>query len=396
MKALLFASLTIALAITSCNEIPRLKDAEEVRNSSNTVLKIRIYDSLNYREDVLLSTIASEIEYIPLETTKNCLLGNEINISLTDSFIFVSDPRKLLKFDRSGKFISQIGASGRGPGEYLYVFDIETDNKSGLVYLLSYPNLLVYTTGGRFVRSFRIWFKTSHFILTDSDHLVFYPLNIPLPAEVRDFSWYVTDTCGNLIDSIPNYHKRVNFPGIWITEVPMYNFNGNTYMMEAGSDSLFSLYGESNLAAVFNLGYLKLDYDKSISVERRMEIMRSMEQDLRIESIQENNDNIFMKFTWGYSDSTLFAFYQKHSGMITFLAEEGFLNNIDGGIRLWPQMIFSDSLMIDVKSPGFLIRNKGQLLDKVEPFASENSSSGIKQMFEKIDENSNPVIIVFK
>jgi hypothetical protein len=73
-----------------------------------------------------LSSIGKKIEYIPLETTPNSLIGSLngvgldlANIVFSDSFIFISDGEKLLQFDRSGKFIKQIGSVGRGPGQYL-------------------------------------------------------------------------------------------------------------------------------------------------------------------------------------------------------------------------------------------------------------------------------------
>jgi hypothetical protein len=396
MKNVIPGIYLLSITILSCKEPFRHQGQADYTPSLSPVFKININVSQGSRQDLDLSTIASEIEYIPLETAENCLLGNENNIALTDSFIFVSDPQKLLKFDRSGKFISQIGANGRGPGEYLYVYDIETDNEKGLVYLLSYPNLLIYRTNGRFIRSFRIKFKSAHFILTDQGQLVFYPVNLPSLRETRDFSWYVTDTLGNMVDSIPNYHKRVNYPGIWVDDAPMYIFNRNTYLIEVGSDSLFSLYPELHLAAVISLGDLKMDYDKSMSVEHRKEVLNGLAEHLRLGNIMENDNYIFLKLAWGYSDSVLCCVYDKHREKIRMLPEEGFRNDIDGGIRFWPDMMFKDSVMVVLRNSSFFLENKESIHKAVTgSVQNEQQMAKIMQLYKELDENSNPVAILF-
>lgn len=384
------------IIFSSCTGMHSPKNIKEDIQRDSIAYIVDIAGNLDKRDELPLSRLADELEYIPLETSDHSLLGNDNNIALTDSFIFVSDPQKLLKFDRSGKFISQIGANGRGPGEYVYIYDIETDNEMGYVYVLAYPNMLIYKTSGAFLRSFRLRFKTAHFILTERNQLVFYPINQPSLIEARDFSWYVTDTLGKKIDSIPSYNKRVNYPGIWIDNTPMYNFRGNTYLIEAGSDSLFSLYPELRLAAVIPLGNLKMDYDKSMSVDDRKEVLSGLAEHLRLGNILENGSYIFLKLFWGYSDSLICCVYDKQRGKLTILPEEGFQNDIDGGIRLWPEMIYKDSVMGFLRNSGYFLKNKESILNGVSvSVQSKPQSLEILQLFKEINENSNPIVILF-
>ena len=76
--------------------------------------------ALNADAPVLLSTIADNIEYVPLETTPECILGDYRNIKaeVLKEYIVVYDKHQLddvpLKlFSRQGKYIGEIGAIGK-------------------------------------------------------------------------------------------------------------------------------------------------------------------------------------------------------------------------------------------------------------------------------------------
>jgi hypothetical protein len=58
-------------------------------------------------------------------------------------------------FDRSGKFLCQVGSVGRGPGEYsISLYDDIIDDKSGLIFLVGMTGdrILVYNTSGQHVK----------------------------------------------------------------------------------------------------------------------------------------------------------------------------------------------------------------------------------------------------
>ena len=70
-----------------------------------------------------------DFEFIPLETTKDNLIGIISNIKMTNDRIFIFDSYKanaLFVFDKKGKYITQIGSPGMGPGEFAYLagFDL--------------------------------------------------------------------------------------------------------------------------------------------------------------------------------------------------------------------------------------------------------------------------------
>lgn len=81
---------------------------------------IDLAKSIKYEPKIiLLSEIASDVQYIPLETNDNCLIGGELNISISGNDIIAADhqTRSFYRFNNSGKYINKIGNQGQGPGE---------------------------------------------------------------------------------------------------------------------------------------------------------------------------------------------------------------------------------------------------------------------------------------
>ncbi len=64
--------------------------------------------------------VLEQIEYVPLETTPDCLIGKSMNVYVTDGYIVVTHFfGKAFAYDRkTGCFIHEIGRVGQGPGEY--------------------------------------------------------------------------------------------------------------------------------------------------------------------------------------------------------------------------------------------------------------------------------------
>ncbi len=108
--------------------------------------------------NLLLSDIVEDVEYVQLETTDDCLIGEKSFYTLTDKDIYILNKKytkeKLFRFDRTtGKFISTIGQIGQGPKDMLSPSAIYAEND--YVYALSNVTNKVYTyhNNGEHVRT---------------------------------------------------------------------------------------------------------------------------------------------------------------------------------------------------------------------------------------------------
>lgn len=96
---------------------------------------------------------------IRLQLPEEYILGAITSVTLTkDGKLLIADERHLrlvLLFDKSGKFIKQIGNNGKGPGEYLTPRHVLTNNEGEII--ISDPSLFrvsFYNSNGDFSHSF--------------------------------------------------------------------------------------------------------------------------------------------------------------------------------------------------------------------------------------------------
>ncbi|WP_456087815.1 6-bladed beta-propeller [Parabacteroides sp.] len=78
------------------------------------------------------------IQFIPLETTEECLIGSISDIQIKNNLIYILEGKKsedLFIFDMNGKFITKVGEKGNGPEQYVKIssFDIDSVNNQILI-----------------------------------------------------------------------------------------------------------------------------------------------------------------------------------------------------------------------------------------------------------------------
>lgn len=151
MKTYILVFLSVVIGIVSCSQ---RKDKTDFNNASSLLyLKLEKPDIASLKP-LFLSELVDSIGYVQLETTNHCLLPPDINIYLSNDYIFTTSGSDIYQFDRTGKFIRQIGREGQGPGEFkLAKFGIDDTNRQILV--ASYTNRcpLLFDYDGKFLRN---------------------------------------------------------------------------------------------------------------------------------------------------------------------------------------------------------------------------------------------------
>lgn len=103
-------------------------------------------------QDVKLEDLFAKVEVIPLETSDSCLIKEIGRVIETDSFIYLFDVNRVLKFNSDGSFVNSIGRRGRGPGEYIYVTDFDIDKSNGDISILCpFGYVYDYASDGKFI-----------------------------------------------------------------------------------------------------------------------------------------------------------------------------------------------------------------------------------------------------
>ena len=365
--------------------------------------KIELGENLNKTEDIPLSVLSKQLKYIVLETTPDCLLRGIGHIVFTNNYIFISDFNALFKFDIDGKFIQKIGKTGRGPGEYRKVFTFAIDEPRNKIYLTNYGIIQEYDFNGNYIRSIKIrniitGFNSNQYIIQNSDKFIFHLANEPEYINPIEYSLIVTDTNAIPIMKFRNHHKRKSKPGITMaTRSPLYLFQGQVRFMEYGADTMFTVQSDNlNPYAIFDLGRFKMNPDPIMPFEAsdQEKVEKQLNEKLWIHIINEDNDYLYIKLEYGFSDSIKLGIFNKHDSNITFLNERGFINDLDGGIKFWPRYIYKDSVLVDYVNA---YKFKAAVSDKISyALKDKYGEEYIKliHMVGELKDESNPVLVI--
>lgn len=189
MKTIFSPIVLTIIILYSCSE-----SKSDFLKSANNVYYFDLESAINNPKNGSFSELTSDVEYIPLETRPDCMLDPIAKLALTDSFIFISDVKKLLQFKKNGQFIKQIGSIGRGPGEYKSVSDFFIDENGKRIYILDGREIQIFTYEGTIQRSLNINFSADQMIPADSSTFVFHGLSFYFVNLDQSFKPNIPDT----------------------------------------------------------------------------------------------------------------------------------------------------------------------------------------------------------
>ncbi len=193
-------------------------------------------------EKILLSSIATDIEYIPLETSKECLLADPDNlrVTITENYIAVNSGGLKL-FDRNGHFLRGIGSRGKGPLEYISGSRYVINEKGERIYILDADTKRVLTYGldGKYLGVFQVGPEAIDVILDESGRIgVFYLSENPDPAYAARVEWFTEE--GSLVKTIPVYAGRPRGAG-WVIAANCYQTDNELLFNENPFDTTYCL-----------------------------------------------------------------------------------------------------------------------------------------------------------
>ena len=395
-KSLIFISfITVVILFCLLIFFKKKVKSEDGRNPDFTPYLVDISRSVNNVVNPPVSTITKKIEYIPLETTNESYLDEVVKVELSDSFIFVSDVRKLLQFDRRGKFIRQIGKSGRGPEEYISVADFSINDRNEFVYIYSANSdeMLVFNFRGNYIKSFKFKAQSVQFESDSLNRFMFHIINLGNQKGIKSYSWLLSDFEGNIILRIvysPDLEYKLGRFGNPVT--PLYVYKGDFHFMEYGIDTMYYL---SNLVkrpyCIFNFGNLKMDIDIQI---KSKEDYSKYEEKLWIYNILEDQSYLYLTTISGISPKKILWIYNKRSRELMRLKSNGFIDDYFGLAEFWPRSVFNDRVLV-----GYIeAYTMYDILKSTDPeFFNNLDKTTVEKLTalkNLITETSNPVLII--
>jgi hypothetical protein len=244
--------IIIMIVFSSCGRHDSTK-----KNITNSLL---VVDLLSKPESVIsrISEIASDVEYIPIQTTSSSLLKSITKIVTVSGRIYIrNNYDEILCFDSEGKFLYSLNKNGRGPGEFAFISDFDVSDDGKTIVVLSGGILLKFTdsgTGFVFDNSINLNHSSKYDIASPrtislipgtSNMLI---SNDPSTGKEKTLSVLINNI-GDTLHFKPNcyMYDKTNKHFQMTNESLQYDFENDVYFKEEFSDTVFSVNKGSNM-----------------------------------------------------------------------------------------------------------------------------------------------------
>jgi hypothetical protein len=344
------------------------------------------------RKEVPISLFGSKIEYVLLETNKDCQLGEWARYYLDKDIIIAVDFRKILLFYRKdGKFIKQIGHWGKDPHGYAATkYTNEYDYRYKTVYaqgwdLFSYIGYSIDTDDDFTIKC--PW-GVSDFTLLTNNNILGYIKNFSGIASDRLTEFQLNDTTS--IYRIPNFNSYLNTGSVALFSLQgwFYNFSKGTYFYELFTDTIFR-YEKGHLGGHLKIDLGKLGQKYEMQSDRRF--LMNQGDFIMLNSIYETQNFVFIKYVY-HSISYFYGLYDKKNKVTRVTNSEkqfipGYLNDIDGFVNFPLSSINPEDYAIGA----IQAVNVVNWMD-----STKNATPASIKNIKELNMSSNPLIMIVK
>jgi hypothetical protein len=349
---------------------------------------------------VPLSSLLENLSFVQLETKEDAFFRPWFT-TITDNYIGVINHSGSYKlFDRSGKFLCNVGSNGQGPGEYAQLDFFDIDRESRHIVLSDLTNYWVmrYDLDGKFLfrQKIPVWcYGVS--VLPNNGIVLFAAFSNNSTKLTQEYNLFFLDSCMNIQKSFFPYNSRDLNPRI-VPSVSQgghfYTFEDNLYFAFPDGSMIYQITADSVLIKYqFDFGKRVLHVenpqsDPNLFTER----LSQRNYNGLYAPIVENDQllNFCMKTT--QTPLLYYVFYSKSSGNViasySFAIEQiCCMGNILSGYDSW--IVYSDW---DTET----IVNWRETFPKDQISTAGKFTKARLAFAEELTEDDNPVLMFFK
>ncbi|MGV8138512.1 MAG: 6-bladed beta-propeller [Mangrovibacterium sp.] len=346
-------------------------------------------------KNVPLSTLAKDIQYIPLETNQNCLLGESPRIQLCDKEIFVAtNMEHLYRFDKDGRFLNEIGRIGRGPGECTKMINYIIDEKERKVYINDSPfgeKIVSYDFNGNYLGHFKV--KTSSMVIEpfNGDYILlqnmFYT-HLEKGTRVNEIEIYSNK--GKMISSFSSSADPSRKYGTPVIPAIGYTFQNIFHYKAPTCDTLFTFTLNTKIPKYFfNMGSRRRPEDADELKNRKIK------NTVAIMDIWETPQFMFFTCTGEESrQDILFCKTESTTSNVIWKDKSGLEEDIAGGLPFWPYLFSgskNEKILIDFVFPHELIAHTHSKFFQ-ERCKISAKAKALNEMCSRMNESDNLII----
>lgn len=345
-----------------------------------------------------LSDIATDVEYIHLQSSEESMIRYVYDIRTSNNKIYINHLRQILCFDNDGNYLYSLDKQGEGPEEYTYISDWDLSTENNLLLILDRGKAIIYDdTNDGFVYS-----KTLNFTEQPS-YIDFCPdqksilLSFGSSRGDEPYRNVLINLAGDTLKVIPNYYRYTkNTKVVFTAKYENIHFRSDKTLKFKFwlSDTAFVLDQSNKIEP-----YLRFDSQgKQMTTESLANFsMETMSEYLNLNSIMETSRYLFYRYF--YEETSNFTIRDKdyHTSyrISTKTGDQPrWLNDdISGGIDFEPKFCINDVLYSWVDA---ITLKQFVAGEKFENSIVQNSGKkkALKELADSLDETDNPVLIV--
>ena len=333
-------------------------------------------------KEIMLNELASDIRYVPLETTDDCLMNNEFYImQYTGEDIITSG---IFHFDKNGKFLNKIGSKGQGPEEYLQGLFAFGDWKNKLLYVQNWTTLTCYGFDGTFVRSVPTpQLNMGAAGLFDENHIL-YSNDIYYADKANPIQLYMVDSQNGKTVSKWRGHLEENkkYGMILTSRDFMYNYDNSLFYKPALENVIFKILSPKKRQLVYKFDCSGKDIDVSadeVDPKKRFQF-------LSVYWAKETAQYLFVNY--GMKNISRLGIYDKEKKTFTNVTIK---DNLGGGYDIHPAWTSDDNHLLMVYYAGGLLQDKEK---RYSTGLLPERKKELDELLKNIKEDDNPVVIL--
>ena len=354
---------------------------------------------LNLFEDgIPMSSVFELQSLIFLDSSK--IIGDIDKIIHFDDKFYILDKSKAEKvycFDEHGKFLCNFGRKGRGPSEYLALYDFTIDqcNRELLVY--DGKKILYYDLNGCFIKQRKIDLFGKNLCVIDSTGTILINQGNTIFNKDLMFNLIAIDSY-NYIKYMLRPFKEIDTKKKLMPWSYFSQNNNDIYYIEPYNDTIYKII-KNAITPKYIMNYQKYSTPYNLREKTaRGERKENQEEMNHMTAVIQNDSTIFILNS--KKGRFVFTFYDKNSGL-----SRSIINVVDDlitpSVTLLPKGSYTDKYFIVVLDP-YLVHNDYKNLtenlsrDEKEKVIHLKELNNMRQILNKTNENSNQILAILK
>ena len=385
---------------------------------------IDVFSGIDKYKKVYCSDFFSSIELIPLETSENCLLdiAPYPTVLLNDSFILYNGTNRFIyAFDRTGKFLNQVGERGQGPDEYIYISELSLNKDNSTIYIIDLRKVFEYNVNGTFVRSFikpvvdNVPLSICSYI---GENLFIGQKNYNGTNECK---YYLFNQNGDIVKCFPNhilFNKKDRSVSTFDGSLIPVKVDNRLFLKDYINDTIYA-YTDSNLqpAYIFNFGKYAFPKENWNYADSKDYFVFGIGPGSFVGTPKFFFYKIITpsilpgpksKPTYNHllneyrpSERLVYGIYNIEQSINILLdtddhLQKGFINDINGGLSFIPRYYAGNDIVVDVWNPSDMKEILTETYFTTRTIKDQQAHQKLKELLKNLDEEDNPVIVIAK